>query len=158
MINHILPMTLLVWTGIGAAATNTPMDRATLRGLQGVKIVVEPPAPELQDAGLKADSLQAQIEDRLRNAHVAIHPDAREFLGLHLIAVREKKGAFALSVELDLYQSVALERDPTIKTATETWGTQSVILVWPKQLNEAASSALDDLITQFINAYRSANP
>jgi hypothetical protein len=158
MLNRFFLVALLMSGGIVRAATNTPMDRATLRGLHGLKVVVEPPSPELESAGINAENLRAQIEERLRNAGVTIDPQAREFLGLGFMAALEKKGATALCLHLDLYQNVSLERDATIKTATETWGTQSVVLVWPKQLNEVAGSTVDELTTQFINAYKSANP
>jgi hypothetical protein len=81
-----------------------------------------------------------------------------EFLGLRLMAVRESKGAYALCIALGVYQAVTLDRDRTIKTATETWDSQSVVLVRPKQLSEAAADTVDQLVDQFIGAYRSANP
>jgi hypothetical protein len=74
-----------------------------------------------------------------------------------VLAVREAKGAYGICLSLGLYQSVILERDRTIKTATQTWETQSVVLVRPKQVRAATDSTLDQLVDQFAGAYRSAN-
>lgn len=144
--------------GMNGRASDAPADRATLRGLMALNVAVDPPGPELEGAGLRAADLQARIEDRLPRAGIAVDQSAREFLGLHVLAVREAKGSYGICLSLGLYQSVFLERDRTIRTATQTWETQSVVVVRPKQVRTAMGDTLDQLIDQFTGAYRSANP
>lgn len=150
-------LTLVTFLGTCGLAGDAPADRASLRGLRGVKIVVDPPGPELENQGLNALDLQTRMENRLHRAEIAPDQAAVEFLGLRLIAVRENKGAYAVCLALGLYQPVSLERDRTIKGVPETWSTESVVLVRPKQLSQAAAETVDQLVDQFIAAYRSVN-
>ena len=133
-----------------------PLRATALRLL--IKVAVDPLGPELEAEGLHAADLQARIEDRLPKAGIAVEQSAREFLGLHVMAVREAKGPYGICISLGLYQSVLLERDRTIKTATQTWETQSVVAVRPKQVRMAMDSTIDQLVDQFAGAYGSANP
>jgi hypothetical protein len=144
--------------GMNGRAGDAPVDRATLRGLMALKVVVDPLGPELEAEGLHAADLQARMEDRLSKAGIALDQSAREFLGLRVIAVREAKGSYGICLSLGLYQGVFLERDPKIKTVTQTWETQSEVVVRPKQVRTAMSSTLDQLVDQFAGAYGSANP
>ena len=148
----------LALIGMDGRASDAPADRATLRGLMAIKVAVDPAGPELESEGLRAADLQARIEARLPRAGVAVDQSAREFLGLHVLAVREPKGPYGIFISLGLYQTVLLERDRTIKTATLTWETQSVVVVRPKQVRLAMDSTLDQLVDQFAGAYASANP
>ena len=139
-------------------ASDAPADRATLRGLKALNVAVDQLVPELKAEGLPDIDLQARIVVRLRKAGITVDQSAREFLGLHVISVREGKGSYGICLSLGLYQSVFLERDQTIKTATQTWETQSVVVAPPKQVRTAVESTLDQLVDQFAGAYRSANP
>jgi hypothetical protein len=138
--------------------SDTPTDRATLRGLMALNVVLDPLGPELEGEGLRAADLRARIADRLSKAGITVDQSAKEFLGLHVIALRETKGSYGICLSLGLYQSVFLERDRTVKTATQTWETHSVMVVHPKQVSMAMDSILDQLVDQFIHAFGSANP
>ena len=149
----------------GAFATNTEMDRATLRGLKAVKVVVDPLGEELQNAGLKTEQLRLHMQRKLETSGITVSTDAIEFLGLRVAGVHAKGGTFsfqkspyAVAITLNVYQNVSLVRDPKVQTTTDTWGTDSVVLAPPKQLEEALSGTLDLLLDQFVSAYHSANP
>lgn len=148
----------LVLISVSGRASDAPADRETLRGIKSIKVAVDPPGPELNSEGLRAADLQARIEARLSKASIAMEPAAREFLGLHLIAVQETKGAFGICLALGVYQGVLLDRDHNIRTAVPTWETQSIVVVRPKQVREAIDNTLDQLVDQFIRAYETANP
>ena len=53
---------------------------------------------------------------------------------------------------------VALTRDKNTKTVAETWGDQKVMAVPAKGLDRQVSMAVDDLVDEFVRAYRSVNP
>ena len=148
----------MILTGISGWASDAPADRATLRGLKVLNVAVDRPGPELNAEGMHDSDLQSRIVARLRKAGIAVDQSAREFLGLHVMAVREARGSYGICLSLGLYQSVFLERDQTIKTATQTWETQSVVVAPPKQLGTAIESTLEQLVDQFVGAYKSANP
>ena len=53
-----------------ALALDTNANRETLRGLKGVRVLVEDFASEVEKAGLTKNQLQPHIEDRLRRAGI----------------------------------------------------------------------------------------
>jgi hypothetical protein len=160
-----LGMALTVLTG-ACLAGDSAMDRATLRGLKAVKVVVDPPPAEMERAGLDRDHLRAIIEQKLKDAGIRIDNDVIEFLGLGISGGQAgRKGPLSLgksptsiNLSLGLYQVLVLSRDQTIKTVAETWEAQKVISATTKTLDHVLPEAIDELVDQFVKAYRSANP
>ena len=139
-------------------ATDSSMDRATLRGLKAVNVVVDPLSNEMERLGLNRDTLRADIEQRLRDAGIKIDNESPEFLGLNISSARMKRGPQALLLNLGLYQIVMLNRDKTTKTVAETWGAQMVMAVSPKAKDRAVVDAVGEMVGQFITAYQAMNP
>jgi hypothetical protein len=140
------------------AAGDAAIDRATLRGLTAVNVVVDKLDADLEGAGVTVDAVRARIEDRLRAANIAIDTSKPDFVAVKMTGVRAARGPFAVAVMMGAYQPVTLTRDPKIRTATQTWEIDTVLLAEPKQLYRAAMDSVDELATGFINAYRSVNP
>ena len=134
------------------------MDRATMRGLKAVKVVIDNPQPATPREALDNQQLQTLVELRLQNAGIATNPDAVEFLGVNATYTRERRGPYAAAFAIGLYQVVMLGRERSIKSVVETWGLQSVQLAQPKQLHQVSRKNLEALVDQFIVAYRSVNP
>jgi hypothetical protein len=150
---------VLLLLGSNGTASDSTMDRATLRGLKAVKVAVDPPPAEMEREGLDREHLRARIEQKLRDAGIAIDNDAVEFLGLSISSARGgRKNPFSLMIGLGLYQVVTLNRDKTAKTVAETWGEQKVLSAPPKGLGDAASITVDEMADDFVKAYRSVNP
>jgi|SRR5579872_4132163 len=139
--------------GAGDAA----LDRATLRGLKGIHVVLDPVAPELEKEGASADALRGYLEKRLREGGVPIDAASTEFVALRLTSVRAARGPFAVAMIIGLYQPVSLVREPKIKTATQTWEVDTVVLAEPKQVYQACMDSVDDLAGRFATAYHSMN-
>jgi len=139
-------------------ASDGPLDRATLRGLKSLKIIVDPLDAELQRGGVTSKNLVTQIAQRLEKGGVPVDDNAVAFVGLHLTAAHAKKKTSAVFLSLGLYQTVSMARDPSIKTTTETWSGESVVLVPPELFSQAVGDTVDQLVDQFIGAFRSANP
>jgi hypothetical protein len=141
-----------------ATAADSPMERATLRGMKAVKIVLDKLGDDLEREGLGKQQLQVDIGEKLRNAGIALDDKANEFLGLSTISARLKRGPYTVSYSLGVYQVVTLSRDKNIRTVAETWSTQSVLSVSPKLVTKISRTTIGELVDQFINAYREANP
>jgi len=141
-----------------AGASDGPIERATLKGLKAVRVAVDPPDAELQRAGVTTTKLVAMIEQRLQKAGMATDNSAVEFVGLRVSAAHARKKPSAVSLTLGLYQIVTLVRDPKIKATTETWSGESVVLAPPELLHEAVSNTVNQLVDQFADAFRKANP
>ena len=133
------------------------MDRATLRGVVAVNVVIDPVAPEIQKEGVTIDGLQMRLEQGLRNAGIQVDTAGTTFLALRVRSVRAARGPLAIAITIGLYQPVTLTRDPTVKTAAATWEVDTVILTDTKQVYRACMDSADELTGRFVTAYRSVN-
>src|SRR5689334_13612086 len=156
--SYLLLAALLAAPSISEGAGDGAIDRATLRGLKEVNVVLDPLAADLLKAGLTAIDLQTRLQGRLKEAGITVNETAPEFLGLRVLAARDKRGPFAVAFNLGLYQPVMLVRDHNLRSATSTWEVENVVMADPKILHQAAVETVDDLAAHFIAAYRSANP
>ena len=143
------------------AAGDAALDRATLRGVKAVNVVIDPVAPEIEKEGATANDLRTRMEERLRGAGLQVDTASVEFVALRVTSVkaaRGSRGPLAIAVSIGLYQPVTLVRDPKLKTATQTWEVETVVLADPKQVYRACMDSMDELAGRFVAAYRSVNP
>ena len=145
------------------AASDSAMDRSTLKGLKALKVVVDSPAAEVERENVSGEGLRISIEQKLRDAGITVDHEAVEFLGLNISSARPprrlmSKAPISLVVSIGLYQIVLLNRDKTTRTVTETWGDQRVAPASSKAIERTVSDAVDDLVNEFITAYRAVNP
>ena len=156
---RFLPLfALLLLPPATRAAGDAPLDRATLRGLKGIGVVIDVLDPELEKLGVTRDALMARLLARLQGERIRIDPGATEFAGLRIVAVRGNRGPFALSLAFGLYQPVLLSRDPGLRTSTQTWEVETVLMADPKMLAAACAETAGELAGRFAAAYRSVNP
>jgi hypothetical protein len=139
-------------------AGDGPLDRATLRGLASVSVVVDQIDSELERQGLTREALQTRIQSRLQNAGITVNDKALEFLGVRIDATRVRRGPFVAHFTAALYQPVLLFRDREIKTATQTWESATMRTAEPKLISQSAMNAVDQLVDRFVEAFRSVNP
>jgi hypothetical protein len=157
----LLALLALPLGGAGDAA----LDRATLRGVAAVNLVIDPVGDELQKEGATADALLTRLEDKLRAAGIKVDRNAAEFVGLRLTSVRgagrapfPARAPFAVATTIGLYQPVMLVRDRNVKTATQTWEVETITLADTKQVYRACMDSVDELAGRFVTAWRSVNP
>ena len=147
---------------IASAATlggagNAALDRATLRGIKAVNVVIDAVAPDIEKEGATGNGLRIRMEDRLREAGIPIETDSPIFVALRLTSVRAARGPYAIAATIGLYQPVTLVRDRNLKTATQTWEVETVVLTDAKQVYRACMDSVDELMGHFVTAYRSVN-
>ena len=147
-----------LWLVVCACAADAQLDRGTLQGIKAINVVVDPLDPPLEKIGLSKDGLRAQVEDRLRAAGIIVDRDAREFLGIRITSVEARKGVFSLCFSEAVYQPVLLARDQKVRTATQTWEVDSILVVPSKGLQLAATQQLEQMADQFLTAFKSVNP
>lgn len=156
----MLAKTVALGLLLGAAglwgAGDGPLDRATLRGLKALNVIVDPIGPDLARGGLTADALRGRLERALSTSGITFDPQAAEFLALRVTSAQGKRTDVAISVSLSVYQPVILARNKE-KTATDTWEIESVILAPPKQVQESVAETVELLVRQFAQSHRSAN-
>jgi hypothetical protein len=141
-----------------AFAEDKEITRLTLRDIKEVVVVIESIEPEIQNLGLTQDQVRTDVESKLREANIAIAPDivrGRPAVYLYVQVVRpEKIDRLFYSISLSLLQNVVLERDPGVKTNTDTW--MARVLGMSSGI-EAIRSDIRSLVDQFIEDYRKAN-
>jgi len=141
-----------------AFAEDKEITRLTLRGIKEVNVVIESIEPEIQSMGLTQAQVRADVEAKLREANIAIAPDierGRPAVYLYVQAMRpEKINRLFYSISLSLLQNVVLERDPNVKTNTDTW---LVRVLGMSSGTEAIRADIRSLLDQFIEDYRKAN-
>lgn len=156
---------LVLGVSLRLAAADTPIDRESLRDLDGVRVVVDEPAPVLKAKELSKDELKKSVESKLRSAGINVlnsgeFPVGDPFLHLRVTTTAANGGMIAYEVELDFRQTVFLRRNPTITfNRAQTWkADEHMGLVRSARLAEAVQAGLLEQLNQFVNAFFSVNP
>jgi hypothetical protein len=152
---RILLITLL--TPLLLLAGDSARDRATLKGVKSVTVIVDRLPDDFPKEGVSSDALQTRLTERLREAGIPIDDASKEFVGLRVASVRDSKGPYAAGITLGFYQPVTLVRDPAMRFAPPTWDTDFVLMAPPKMLQRAVMETVNDLADRFIAAWRSVN-
>jgi hypothetical protein len=157
MVGRILWTLPLLAASFGLAGDAT-VDRATLKGIKAVGVIVDQLPQEFAKEGITADAIQARLADRLQDANITVDPAAKEFIGVRATSVRASRGPYAVNISVGVYQPVTLVRDSTMRAAPPTWEVETILMADPKLLYRAAMDSVDDLAGRFVAAYRSVNP
>ena len=139
---------------------DTPIERDSLRDLDGVRVVVESPG-----GGLDKDQLQRAVESKLRSAGIKVQnpgdfPVGDPFLRLRVTTTAESNGIAGYNVELEFLQIVFLRRNPALTFNTaQTWKANGQMGLAPAaRLAGKVQQDLAAQVDQFIAAYQSSNP
>jgi hypothetical protein len=137
-----------------AFASDDKTDRATLRGIPSVCVVVEG-KPEAQ----------AGIEKKLADAGIPVDKNATACLYLNVRTLQAVGGGkkekpiplYAVDVRLEFLQMVILSRDKTTKAYAPTWSSTNMATVSADELGKTIVEMATGLTDQFVIAYKSAN-
>jgi len=139
-------------------------DRATLRGIKAVCVVVEViHRSEEQKSRLTIDTFQSDLEAALSDAGVAVDAHAipcvyLKVRPLQALAGRGKPiGLYAVDFSLELLQTVALARNQAVKTFAPTWSAENMATIPAGELSRASREIAHDLTEKFVAAYKNVN-
>jgi len=141
-----------------ARADDTPEERASLKGIKAVKLVVSDLHPDAQADGLAADQLQSEVEARLRKAGVTASPSAKASLTVTVNTSGRENGWYFFVIEVSLTQPVALVRDRKSIIRAATWRLGNFGDVAAQDLARFARETVAGQVDMFIRAYREQNP
>src|SRR6266516_1438415 len=108
---------LLGLPALGSCADDGDFARATLRGLQGVYVLIEDITPENERAGLTTQQLQTDVEGQLRHAGMPVLTKEQAFrvqgapflyVYVHLVPHPIGLTAYCILVEVNQRASLAL--------------------------------------------------
>ncbi len=135
-------------------------SRETLRGINGVFLLVEVVEPEIERAGFTQGQIKTDVELKLRLAGLnVLDPDeATKTPGRPWLAVypniQTTDGVYVYATMLNLYQDVSLVRNSN-RSIASTWSTASY---GTSQKLANVRRTVKDLVDSFINAWLSVNP
>jgi hypothetical protein len=120
-------------------------------------------APDIEPSGVTRQQMQTEVERQLRRAGITVAssqeadvPPDMAFLTVSVTTLRHTGGLYAYAVDLAVYQTATLLRDPTPRSLA-TWTVGSISLVEASDLR-AIFTSVSQKVDQFIQAYRAVNP
>jgi hypothetical protein len=151
-------------SGVGGWAGDSESDRATLRGVEGMYVIVEELEPEVERAGLTRHQLQTDVELRLRQAGIRVltKEERLETLGapwlyVNVNVVLRSDGLTAFSTRVELNQVALLKTDGSL-VIVPTWSVASIGSVGRIRFVDTIRNDVRDYVDGFINAYLSVHP
>jgi len=144
---------------------NSEESRATLAGIEGVSIFINPMSEELDEAGMHPNVLEVEIERVLKQAGIPIIDEFSDpvpgspTLFVEVVAVMQKTPVMVnYFIRLELMQTVLLERMPDKESILRTtWSTGGMAMRGQKW----RQAMIDDVVLytqEFVDAYYAANP
>ena len=147
-------------------AINGLSNRATLRGLKGVGVLVEKLPLEVEQEGLKRDQLQMEVESKLRTAGIKVLTKEEAsgasgepylYININVNIAKTEADIYPYSIDLLLIQKVSLLRDPKLTSYAITWSTGGVGSIGKPILSQLRES-VEAMVDVFVNAYLAENP
>jgi hypothetical protein len=123
-------------------------ERASLRGLNTLQVVVEDLAIDATHDGLDRDRIKATVEQQLQQAGIPVQQQADTALYIHLNTVKTEAGFYSYGLSLQVLQLVLLFRDPSLLTWGTTWTFDQVGYVVSTNIAD-----VETLITRGVNAF-----
>lgn len=176
MKNTALLMALVLVTGsilpaiaAGASAVgNSGYTRASLVGLRGVYVAVQPIPSEIEEQGFTAEQIQTDTQRLLRTAGIRVLAKeewiktkggpvcfvAVDIVEDKLITGVSDQSLYAFEISVELNQDVFLVRNPAIRVLSPTWSTSYLGLTNTlPRIRENTKK----LVQRFIDAFQTVN-
>jgi hypothetical protein len=158
------PALLLLSLAALGFASDDKTDRASLRGIKALCLVVEV-TDQGQGAGSgpSQEQLQSEVRDRVRWAGIPLDKDSTTclYLSVRPLPAMGKNnkpiGLYAIDFKLEFMQAATLARDPTIRTYASTWSLANLANVPAQDVERTTREISIDLVNKFIKAYQSVN-
>jgi len=142
------------------------LGKESLKGLNGVYLIVERLNPDIEKDGLTKNSIKTAVELKLRMAGIKVltkeeifkDPDS-PVLHVQVVSIKERTidSFYAIGINIELYQHVFLIRDKSIIFHTATWCDKLVVMRLAKEVY-SLKDVIKDRIDEFINDYLAVNP
>lgn len=137
--------------------------RETLRGLPGVRVIVENLPKGAEEAGLSVSDLQTGVTFKLTSAGIPVlsreewkETPGRPWLYVSVNTIKYLTSYF-FSIDLQLKQEVILRRQASMVTSSATWEMGSVGFVGVDGLVEKVHESIGAYVEEFISDFVVAN-
>lgn len=157
---------LCAWPIAGLAQLpKDPFAQETLRGLPGVRLIVEKIDAEVERDGLATDLVRTTAETLLHAAGIRLltkdevaMTQGRPTLQI-LIKTARSDTLYAYCVEVSVWQEmVPIHRQTSMPVWVRSWVTENVVGLKSHRNIPALKATVEDLVNAFIHAYVAVNP
>jgi hypothetical protein len=159
---------LMALTGfdLGLADAATLDQRESLRGLQGVEVVIEDIKSDAQADGLSQEALRAAVELILRSRGIRVlTPSERSemaskpYLYVHIGTDKNPSGQYAFNARVELHQAVSLVHRSQHILLAPTWSTPDKFrTVGQQTMRMWIVNSIEPLVREFVDDFRAVNP
>lgn len=139
-------------------------ETGTLRGLEGVEVLVESMDIEADWHGFSTVSIRNDVERQLKAANIPVlasdtgRPQPWLYVNVQMRAGGDRRtGILAVSMSLQLKQAVTLTRNPKLLGLATTWETSDGVNILQEKNLEQLRDRLQQLVDRFVHAYKVAN-
>ncbi|MGO9139582.1 MAG: hypothetical protein ACLP9S_04815 [Syntrophales bacterium] len=157
----------LLMSGSVAFAVDSAATRETLKGLQGVYVIVEEMQPNVQryarKPGLTKEQLQKDIELRLKERGIKalsrdewVKTPGKPVLYVAVNTHETEKYQYAYDIKMELQQLVKMEANPNINALAATWSMNMTGMADIGSLN-IIKGDVEVLLERFQQAYWAVN-
>jgi len=164
---YFTSLLLVLLMAVAVTADDSAVSRATLAGLQGVKVVVEELPPNVQQfaasAGLTSAQLKRDVEKKLQEGKIRaveeknwLNVPGRPVLSVVVNTHEKEKYWYAYDIKFELRQLAYLEANPKVRTLAGTWSLSITGVANTGNLQVIRQDA-GVLAERFVKAYKAAN-
>jgi hypothetical protein len=148
---------LLVTLAANSNASDTPLDRETLRDVKSLYVIVSVPSND----GLNGSRIHADAVDRLRSAGISVIDLNRSALLLPCLLVsanilKRQDGSWVYEVSVSLNQAVTIVAKHSSYMAS-TWSVSTLAFASGSDAPGFVRSDVNNLVDKFIRVYLGVN-
>ena len=162
---YILMAMLIVLTCFDLSMAQTrDQQRESLRGLQGVEVVIEGIRPDAQSDGLSQEAIRAAVELILRSNGIrvltqseSIKTPAAPYLYVRTSTYNHSSDLSAYAVTVEFIQKVSLVHRPQQMMSATTWEKGSIGTTGHSDIRQVINS-VEKLVKAFANDFLAVNP
>jgi len=155
----------LVGFDLGLAQTRD-QQRESLRGLQGVEVVVDEIKPDAQADGLSQDSIRATVELILRSKGIRVltqsersEMPSKPYLHVSVGTDKQASGQYSFSARVELHQAVSMVHRPQHIMPAPTWVTPVKLRTVSQQnIRLWIINSIEPLVREFASDFLAVNP
>ena len=145
-------------------AQTRDQQRESLRGLQGVEVVIEDMRPDAQADGLSQGAIRAAVELILRSNGIqvltrseSLKTPAAPYLYVRVSTSNHSSNLFAYAVTVAFMQKVSLVHSAQQMTSATTWEKGSVGTTGHSNVRQVINS-VESKVKEFANDFLAVNP
>ena len=164
---YVVMAILMTLTGFDLSMAQTrDQQRESLRGLQGVEVVIEDIKSDAQVDGLSQEAIRAAVELILRSSGIRVltqsersETPSKPYLYVHVGTDKTSSGQYSFNSRVELHQAVSLVHRPQQIMLAPTWFPPGKFrTVGQQNMRLWIINSIEPLVREFANDFLAVNP